>query len=94
LALDASNGDASAEALDWFNYGQFLRRLKAPDELLYACFLHAQNLLDGSAGSDLGTVQTARRQLESKMGAKAAAAAQGSLPELLQRAANFAPVSR
>jgi tetratricopeptide (TPR) repeat protein len=94
LALDANNGDTPAEALDWFNYGQFLRRLKAPDELLYASFLHAEALLDGSAGSDLGTVQTARRQLESKMGAKAAAAAQGRAPELLQRAANFAPVSR
>jgi len=38
-------------------------------------------------------VQTARRQVENKMGAKAAAVAQGSLPELLQRAANFALVS-
>jgi tetratricopeptide (TPR) repeat protein len=93
LALDAKNGDGPAEALDWFNYGQFLRRLNAPDELIYASFLHAENLLGGSAGSDLGTVQTARRQVENKMGAKAAAVAQGSLPELLQRAANFALVS-
>jgi tetratricopeptide (TPR) repeat protein len=91
LALDAKIGDAAAETLDWFNYGQFLRRQNAPDELVYASFVHAEKLLRGSAGSDLATVQTARRQVESKMGAKAAVVAQGSLPALLQRAANFAP---
>jgi tetratricopeptide (TPR) repeat protein len=91
LALDAKGGDAPAEALDWFNYGQFLRRQNAPDELAYAAFLRAENLLNGTAGSELATVQTVRRQVESKMGAKAAAVAQGSLPALLQRAANFAP---
>jgi tetratricopeptide (TPR) repeat protein len=91
LALDAKSGDTQAEALDWFNYGQFLRRQNAPDELVYASFLHAENLLSGAAGSELSTVQTARRQVESKMGAKAAAVAQGNLSNLLARAANFAP---
>ena len=91
LALDSKSGDASAEALDWFNYGQFLRRQNAPDDLLYASFLHAENLLNGAAGSELATIQSARRQVESKMGAKAAAVAQGNLPSLLARATNFAP---
>jgi tetratricopeptide (TPR) repeat protein len=93
LALDAKSGDTQAEALDWFNYGQFLRRQNAPDELAYASFLHSENLLGGAAGSGLATVQTARRQVESKMGAKAASAVQGNLPQLLARAANFAPNS-
>ena len=91
LALDAQTGDAAAEALDWFNYGQFLRRQNAPDELVYASFLHAENLLNGTAGSELATVQAARRQVESKMGAKAAAVAQSNLPTQLERATNFAP---
>ncbi len=91
LVLDAKNGDTPAAALDWFNYGQFLRRQSAPDDLVYASLLHAENLLSGAAGSELATVQTARRQLESKMGAKAAAVAQGNLPNLLAHAANFAP---
>ncbi len=91
LALDAKTGDASAEALDWFNYGQFLRRQNAPDELIYASFLHAEDLLNGAAGSELATVQTARRQVESKMGAKAAAVARRNLPSLLARATIFAP---
>jgi tetratricopeptide (TPR) repeat protein len=91
LALDAKTGDASAEALDWFNYGQFLRRQGAPDELVYASFLHAEALLAGSAGSALATVQTARRQVEGKLGASTAAVAQANLPRLLARAASFVP---
>jgi tetratricopeptide (TPR) repeat protein len=91
LALDTKSGDAPAEALDWFNYGQLLRRQNAPDELVYASFLHAEKLLNDTAGSDLATVQTARRQVENKMGAKAAALAHSRLSTLLQRAANFAP---
>ena len=80
LVLDAKNGDTPATALDWFNYGQFLRRQNAPDELVYASLLHAENLLSGASGSALATVQTARRQIESKMGAKAAAVAQETCP--------------
>jgi tetratricopeptide (TPR) repeat protein len=91
LALDAQSGDTQAAALDWFNYGEFLRSRNAPDELVYAAFLHAENLLSGTAGSELETVQSARRLVEGKMGAKAAAAAQKGLPAELQRAANFAP---
>jgi len=91
LVLDAKSGDAQAEALDWLNYGQFLRRQNAPDELVYASLRHAEDLLSGASSSAEATVQTALRQVESKMDAKAVAVAQGNLPALLQRAANFAP---
>jgi tetratricopeptide (TPR) repeat protein len=91
LALDAQTSDAQAAALDWFNYGQFLRSQNAPDELAYASLLHAENLLNGASGSELDTVQTARRQVESKMGARTAGVAQKNLPAELERAANFAP---
>jgi tetratricopeptide (TPR) repeat protein len=93
LALDAQAGDAQAAALDWFNYGQFLRSHNAPDELAYAAFLHAENLLNGASGSELATVQPARRQVESKMGARAAGVAQKNLAALLQRAVNFVPAA-
>jgi tetratricopeptide (TPR) repeat protein len=93
LALDAQTGDTQAAALDWLNYGQFLRSHNAPDELVYAAFLHAENLLNGAAGSELETVQSAQRLVESKMGARTAAVAQKNLPAELQRAANFAPGS-
>ena len=77
LAFDAKSGDAQAEALDWFNYGQFLRRQDAPDEMVYACFLHAEDLLSSGSDSELATVQNARRQVENKMGAKAVAVSAG-----------------
>jgi len=94
LALDAPTGDAQAAALDWFDYGQFLRSQNAPDELAYASLLHAENLLNGASGSELATVQTARRQVESKMGVKAAAVARGNLSNLLARAATFASAAQ
>ncbi len=94
LALDAQAGDTQAAALDWFNYGQFLHSHNAPDELTYAAFLHAENLLNGTSGSELATVQTALRQVESKIGVKAASVAQKDLASQLQRAVNFVPVAR
>jgi Tfp pilus assembly protein PilF len=93
LALDAQTGDAQAGALDWFNYGQFLRSQNAPDELAYASLLHAESLLNGASGSEQATVRTARRQVESKMGAKAAGVAQKNIPAQLERAAKFAPAA-
>ena len=94
LVLDAQTDDAQAAALDWFNYGQFLRSQNAPDELAYACLLHAAHLLNGAPGSELATVQTARRQVESKMGAKAAGVAQKNLPGSLSVLPTFAPAAR
>ena len=94
LALDAHASDTQAAALDWFNYGQFLRSQNAPDQLAYASLLHAENMLNGASGSELATVQTARRQVESKMGARAATVAQKNLDAQLQRAVNFAPAAR
>jgi tetratricopeptide (TPR) repeat protein len=93
LTLDAKSRDAQAEALDWFNYGQFLRRQNAPDELVYASLRHAEDLLSGASGSELATVQSALRQVESKMGAKAVADAQKNVFAQLERAANFTPGS-
>ncbi len=86
LSLDAKSGDTASEAFDWFNYGQFLRRHGLPDELSYACFLRAENLLAATGGQELETVCTMRRQVEAHLGKKSVAA-QKDLPELLARAA-------
>jgi tetratricopeptide (TPR) repeat protein len=85
LALDAKTSDPHSEALDWFNYGQFLRRHGMPDELAYACFLNAEHLLEATGGADLETVKAIRRQVESRLGNKAGAS-QKNLPALLARA--------
>ncbi|MGA7917779.1 MAG: tetratricopeptide repeat protein [Candidatus Acidiferrales bacterium] len=87
LAVDATSGDPRSEAFDWFNYGQFLRRHNQPDEIVYACFLRAESLLAGTPGSDLQTVQAARRQVASRMGKKADVV-QKELPALLARASS------
>jgi tetratricopeptide (TPR) repeat protein len=88
LALDAKSGDTRSAAYDWFNYGQFLRRHKLPAELAYACFLEAERLLADAGADEFQTVQAARRELESELGKKAAAARQDA-QQLLARAANL-----
>ncbi|MGA8222577.1 MAG: tetratricopeptide repeat protein [Candidatus Acidiferrales bacterium] len=88
LALDAKARDPQSEAFDWFNYGQFLRRHGSQEELAYACFLKAESLLSSAGGQDLLTVQTIRRDVESRMGKKAAAARK-RLPQLLARASSL-----
>jgi tetratricopeptide (TPR) repeat protein len=92
LALDATAGDPQSEAFDWFNYGQFLRRHGQREELAYACFLNAESLLGATGGGDLQTIQTIRRDVESRLGKKAAAA-EKDLPALLARAAKLPPDS-
>lgn len=90
LALDATAGDPRSEAFDWFNYGQFLRRHGESEELAYACFLKAESLLGATGGADLQTIQTIRRDVEGRVGKKAAAA-QKDLPALLDRALKVTP---
>ena len=88
LALDSKSADPHAEALDWFNYGQFLRRHGLPDDLVYACLLHAEQLLGSTGGKDLETVKTIRRQVEGRLGNRSGAS-QRDLPALLARAGDL-----
>jgi tetratricopeptide (TPR) repeat protein len=85
LALDEKAADPRSASFDWFDYGQFLRRHGLPDELAYACFLRAEGLMAGNAGNDLDTLISIRRQVEGRLGKKAAAV-QGNLPVMLARA--------
>ena len=88
LSLDAKSTDPRSEGFDWFNYGQFLRRHQASTDLVYACLLRAENLLQTSDPAELRTVQTARREVAGQLGKKAPAA-QKDLPALLARATNL-----
>jgi tetratricopeptide (TPR) repeat protein len=85
LALDAQIGDVHAQALDWFNYGQFLRRHGIEDDLAYACLLHAEQLLAPAGGTEFQTAQKMRREVEAELGARAGESRK-DLPELLARA--------
>ncbi|HXW54589.1 MAG TPA: tetratricopeptide repeat protein [Candidatus Cybelea sp.] len=85
LRLDAQSGDPRAEAIDWFNYGQFLRRHGQRDDLTYACLLEAEALLKDTHGPELAAVQSARQEIEGRLG-KAAHKSQANFTELLATA--------
>jgi tetratricopeptide (TPR) repeat protein len=68
LALDAKANDPRGEAIDWFNYGQFLLRHGQPGELADACFARAEDLLKATGSPELETVHSARHELENHLG--------------------------
>ncbi|MFZ0910007.1 MAG: tetratricopeptide repeat protein [Candidatus Acidiferrales bacterium] len=71
IGLDEQLKDPRAQAVDWFNYGQFLARHNLPGRLGYACYLHADQLLAPTPGEELNTVEDARRTTETELGADA-----------------------
>ncbi|MGH9683319.1 MAG: tetratricopeptide repeat protein [Candidatus Acidiferrales bacterium] len=93
LALDAKANDSQGAAIDWFNYGQFLRRHPVPADLAYACLLHAEDLLASEGGQKLKTVRDTRKQMETDLGKKETAAVRKTLPELLSRVSALPPTS-
>lgn len=92
LKLDAKAGDPRGEAVDWFNYGQFLRRHAQPDELVYACLLRAEDLLKNTDGPELAAVRSARGEVESRLG-KSARKSHTNLPQLLATASSLPTTS-
>jgi Tfp pilus assembly protein PilF len=74
LGLDEGLADARSGASDWLNYGQFLRRHRQPERLVFACLLHAEELLRGTPGQELSAVVQVRQESEARLGAGAVAA--------------------
>lgn len=68
LALDAGLSDPRSAAVDWLNYGQFLRRQHQPERLVFACLLTAENLLRGIPGDQLSVVSQARAESATRLG--------------------------
>ncbi len=93
LKLDVTAGDSYAEGLDWFSYGQFLRRRSVEDDLVYACFLRAETLMSAKPGNEFDTVQAIRRQFAEKLGKQASAAVEQNVQAHLQRAASLTSAS-
>jgi tetratricopeptide (TPR) repeat protein len=73
LAIDASLSDPVSTGSDWFNYGQFLHRQRLPERLVFACFLHAEELVNTTPGAELSTIAQARAESEARLGREAAA---------------------
>jgi len=90
LKLDERAGDSSGEAIDWFNYGQFLSRRKQSDDLIYVCLLRAEDLLKDAEGPELATVRSGRAAVESRLG-RSARRIQEHLSEQLATARSLPP---
>ncbi|HTQ85405.1 MAG TPA: tetratricopeptide repeat protein [Candidatus Solibacter sp.] len=72
LAVDAGYNDAPSVSADWAEYGQFLRRHGQPERFSFACFLHAEELLQGTPGPERDTISKLRAESEARLGAAAA----------------------
>lgn len=62
IKLGVSGVDNETNGMDWFNYGQFLRRHDSPKQLVLACYLKAEKFLESSTA--LETVRKARSEIE------------------------------
>jgi tetratricopeptide (TPR) repeat protein len=73
LAIDYSLSDPASTGSDWFNYGQFLHRQHLPERLAFACFLHAEELVNTTPGAELSAIARARAESEARLGHEGAA---------------------
>jgi Tfp pilus assembly protein PilF len=88
LKLDEQTGDARAAAIDWLNYGQFLRRQKQPNTLVLACFLKAEDLIRETPGRELTAIARERQAAEQRLGTESAKV-RSNLAELLEKATSL-----
>lgn len=86
LTVDAALADPKSAAADWVTFGQFLRRTGHPEDLIFACMLHAEQLLRNTPGEVQNAVSTARAQSENRLTPSAAAKVRATLPAALQKA--------
>ncbi len=73
LQLDTALSDPRSTASDWFNYAQFLRKQQQPKRFVFACLLHAENVLQKTVGDELTAISQARKESEARLGQEAAA---------------------
>jgi tetratricopeptide (TPR) repeat protein len=80
VTLDETQGEPTAAASDWFNYGQFLHRQKQAERLVFACFYRAEDLMSAKPGQGLSAIVQARQESAARIGPDAHA-----LPAQLSR---------
>ncbi len=91
LRLDAGLNDPQSAAVDWFNYGQFLRRQKQPDKLVLACLLRAEKLMGETPSAEGAAIRQAKSEVEASVGSKAAAQLARDFTRPLQEALRLTP---
>lgn len=83
LQLDASNGDNSATAADWFAYGRFLDESGFSERLAYACLVKAESAAKLAAKSPLpDSAPVTLAKLEKHLGPVAASVRRDPEPAL------------
>jgi len=88
LKLDEQTGDTRAAAIDWLNYGQFLRRQKQPNTLVLACLLKAEDLVRATPGKELIAIIRERQAAEERLGNQSVKV-RSNLAQLLEKAASL-----
>jgi tetratricopeptide (TPR) repeat protein len=73
LAIDETQGDPHAAAIDWYNYGLFLRHHNQPERLVFACLYRAQDLMSTTPGKQLDTIAAAVTASQNSLGPSARA---------------------
>jgi tetratricopeptide (TPR) repeat protein len=68
LLVDETQGQPRTAAIDWYNYGQFLRRQRQSERLVYACFYRAQDLLSTNPGKELDAAAAELKATEQHLG--------------------------
>ncbi|HWZ98195.1 MAG TPA: tetratricopeptide repeat protein [Candidatus Dormibacteraeota bacterium] len=91
LTLDQKLNEPESTAVDWFNYGQFLRRQKQPGKLALACFLQAEKLAGDKTNEEGIAIEQAKREVEASVGTNAAAQLRKDFSQELQDALNLPP---
>jgi len=92
VTLDETKGEPRAAAVDWFNYGQFLRRQKQSERLVFACFFRAEDLMSTTPGEQLSAIVKAREESVARLG-QAANALPAQLSKLLSAALSLPPAA-
>lgn len=92
VTLDETQGEPQAAASDWFNYGQFLRRQRQSERLVFACFYRAEDLLSTTPGEQLSAIVKARQESAARLG-PAASSLPAQLSRLLSEALSLSPAA-
>jgi tetratricopeptide (TPR) repeat protein len=86
LTVDATLTDPKSVAADWLTFGQFLRRSGHSEDLVFACMLHAEQLMRNTPGDVQAAVSIARAESEKRLTPRAAAKVRATLPATLHQA--------
>ena len=92
LMVDETQGDPRTAGIDWYNYGQFLRRHNQSERLVFACFYRAQDLMSTNPGDELNTIAKEVTASQDRLG-PSAHELPAQLSKLLSQALSLGPAA-